>query len=54
MPCDESVCLDKKDNTKIIFNDIILKLDEFEEMIEKDQALKNKMREIEKELDELY
>jgi len=54
MPCDESACLDKKENTKVVFGDTTLQLDEFENMINKDQALKNKMKEIERELNEKY
>lgn len=51
MLCDETVCLDKKEKTKIIFGSNSLSLDEFEEMVNKDQNLKNKMKKIEEELE---
>jgi hypothetical protein len=52
MPCDETSCLDSKEKTKVVFGSNVMKLDEFEQMIEKDNALKNKMKMIEEKLKE--
>lgn len=42
--------LDKKENTTIVFGSAAMKLDEFEDMVDKDPNLKRKMKTVEEEL----
>lgn len=50
MECNETVCLDKKENTRVAFGSKVMKLDEFDEFVKKDEKLKEKMKEIDEEL----
>jgi hypothetical protein len=42
--------LDKKENTTVVFGSTAMKLDEFEDMVNKDANLKRKMKTVEEEL----
>lgn len=42
--------LDKKENTTIVFGSAAMKLDEFEDMVDRDPNLKGKMKKVEDEL----
>ncbi len=50
MQCDETVCLDKKENTKVAFGSKVMTLDDFEEFANRDERIKNKMKQIDEEL----
>lgn len=51
MACNnETLCLDKKENTKVIFGSNVMKLDEFEDMLNKEPELARKMKKIEEKL----
>lgn len=50
MQCDKTVCLDKRENTKVVFGSQVMKLDEFEDFANKSDKIKNKMKEIEEDL----
>lgn len=52
MTCDETVCLDKRENTKVAFGSKVMKLDDFEDMVNKDPSMKKKIDQIEKELEQ--
>jgi hypothetical protein len=42
--------LDKKEKTTVVFGSAAMKLDEFENMIERDPNLKRKMKDVEENL----
>lgn len=54
MQCNDTVCPDKKEKTKVVFGSQVMKLDEFQDLVSKDEKLKKKMEDIEKELEENY
>lgn len=47
----DGMCLDKHDKTNVVIGSDMLKLNDFEDMVNGDPRIKNKMKEISKQLD---